>query len=80
MERFFVRLKFKEANNISRQDVYYVEAEDMGDAISIVMADSTQQWKESIHESSAHKVRMVKGKAYVYGHDNFGLHDPLGFN
>jgi len=80
VKRFFVRLKFNEANNIRRQDVYFVEAENIGDAISIATANSSPQYYESIYESSAHRVRMENGRAYIYGHDNFGLHDPLGAN
>ena len=80
MKRFFVRLKFKEANNIRRQSVYYVEAKSIGDAVSIAMAGLLQQERKNCHESSAHRVRMVDGRAYIYGHDNFGLHDPLGAN
>ncbi len=80
MERFFVRLKFKEANNIRRQDVYYVEADNIGDAVSVAMADLIPMQKESCYSSYAHRVRLVGGKAYIYGYDNFGLHDPLGAN
>jgi hypothetical protein len=80
MGRFFVRLKFKEANNIRRQDVYYVEAQSSGDAISVAMADLVPMQREQCYESSAHRFKMVKGKAYIYGYDNFGLHDPLGYN
>ncbi len=80
MERFFVRLKFKEPNNIRRQSVYYVEADNIGDSISIAMADLVPAEKERCCGSYSHRIQMINGKAYIYGYDNFGLHDPLGAN
>ena len=81
MERFFVRLKYKEPNNISRSEVYFVDAETMGDAVSVVMEDLTPSQKEYCYESFAQPVRTSsKGKTLIYSNDNFGLHDPLGAN
>ena len=80
MKRFFVRLKFKEANNIRRQSVYYVEAQTIANALSVATADLTPQEVENCCDSSAHRVKMMNGRAYIYGYDNFGLHDPLGAN
>ena len=81
MERFFVRLKYKEPRDITRSEVYFVDAETMGDAVSIVMEDLNSSQKEYCYESFAQPVRTsMRGKTLIYSYDNFGLHDPLGNN
>lgn len=80
MKYFIVKINSQEPANIKRKDVYLVRAESSADAISVATLEMTDAEKRYVVSYHAHKVRWLHDKMYLYGHDNFGLHDPIGFN
>lgn len=79
-KQFIVKIKTSEPRNIKRLDVYLVNAKTPADAIRVAAMELTRDQKNYVTDYHAHKINLMDNRLYIYGHDNFGLHDPIGVN